>query len=371
MIKNNQCKVTITSKNLKYYSDRGFECSSGDVLDIDISLIPKMSHNIVIAICEICGKENELPYSKYNFNISRGGFYSCKSCSSKKRKDTNIVKYGVDVIFKREDVKERSKKWMSSDEFKSKSKESIMLKYGVDSYSKTEEFKNLISNLNISNQDSIREKREATCLEKYGYKSILEVPNLKEEGMLKKYGTKYPFLVPEIKEKIQSTNLDKFGHISPFGNREIQEKCINRVMELYGVDNVWKNKDMINSFIERKKELGIYYKDDEIKNKYLKFRKKVVYLTYKNKSKLLEIWDGNDFYTGEYIKNNFNLNFNDHKYPTIDHKVSIFFGYINNIDINELISLDNLCWTTRLNNLRKSKKEIFTFQSELKLMMGN
>ena len=189
-------------------------------------------------------------------------------------------------------------------------------------------------------------------------------PGLKEKGMIDKYGSKSPFLVPEIKEKIQSTNLDKFGHISPLGNKEIQQKCIENVIKIYGVDNVWKNKDMIKYFIERKRELGIYYKDDEIKNKYLQFRKKVVYL-YKNKSKLLEIWDGKDFYTGEYIKDNFNLNFNDNKYPTIDHKISIFFGYVNKMDINDIISLDNLCWTTRINNLRKNKREISIFQNEL------
>lgn len=176
MIKNNQCEITITSKNLKHYSDKGFNCKPGDKLVIDVSLIPKMSHNIVIAICDICGKESDLSYCKYNINVSRGGFYSCKGCSSKKRKNTNLVKYGVDVIFKREDIREKSKKWMSSNEFRSKSKESMISKFGVDSYSKTEEFKNFISDFNISNQDSLRKKRESTCIKKYGYKSILEIP---------------------------------------------------------------------------------------------------------------------------------------------------------------------------------------------------
>jgi hypothetical protein len=145
-------------------------------------------------------------------------------CSDKKRKITNIEKYGVENAFKREDIKEKNRNWMSSDEFKNKSKKSLIERFGVSSYSKTDEFKKMISSFNIENQDCLRKKRDSTCLEKYGYKSILEIPGFKENGLYEKYGASYSFLVPEIKEKIQNINLEKFGHISPFGNKEIQRK---------------------------------------------------------------------------------------------------------------------------------------------------
>ena len=365
MIKNNQSKVQITTRNIKYYTDRNYKCNVGDIIIININTMPKMSHNIVTCICEICSNEKEIPFSKYNKNKERQGFYSCSKCSDKKRKATNIEKYGIENFSQTKEMKENNKKWMSSDEFKNKSKESLLEKYGVDSYSKTNEFKKIMSDFNIENQNYLREKRESTCFEKYGYKSILEIPGFKEKGMFERYGASYSFFVPEIKEKIQNINLSKFGHISPFGNNEIKNKSINKIIKLYGVDNVWKNKEMISFMLERKKELGICYKDDEIKNKYLRFRKKIVYMSYKHKLKLLEIWDGRDFYTGDFIKNNFKFHSSHESYPTIDHKISIFYGYINNVEISELTSINNLCWTTRRNNSRKSKKDIQIFQSEI------
>ena len=40
--------------------------------------------------------------------------------------------------------------------------------------------------------------------------------------------------------------------------------------------------------------------------------------------KLIEEWNGLDYYDGEDIKLNFHLNYNNESYPTIDHKISIF-----------------------------------------------
>lgn len=355
MIKNNESKVEITSGNIKYYLRKKYICEIGDIISVDTNTMAKMSHNKVIAICDICKSERELTFSKYNKNKERQDYYSCSKCSDEKRKITNIKKYGVENAFKREDVKENNRKWMASDEFKNKSKESLIEKYGVDSYSKTNEFKNMISEFNIDNYESLKEKRESTCLERYGYKSILEIPNLVAESMNKKYGASASFLVKEIKEKIQNVNFEKFGHISPFGNKEVQEKAKDKVLEIYGVDNVWKNKEMIQIMLNKKRELGIYYKNEELRNKYTEYRRKVVYLTKLNKDELVNNWDGNDFYTGIYIRDNFNLNCNDSNYPTIDHKMPVIYGFLNNLKIEELSNIKNLCWTTRANNLKKWK----------------
>jgi hypothetical protein len=347
MIKNNESKVEITSRNIKYYTDKNYICNIGDIITIDISTMPKMSHNKVIAICEICSSEKEIPFSKYNKNKNRQGFYSCLKCSDKKRKITNIEKYGVENAFKREDIKEKNRNWMSSDEFKNKSKKSLIERFGVSSYSKTDEFKKMISSFNIENQDCLRKKRESTCLEKYGYKSILEIPGFKENGMYEKYGASYSFLVPEIKEKIQNINLEKFGHISPFGNKEIQRKI--KEMLIY------------QSLEKDSKFRGNSY----LINKYKLYKRKVQYHTYKNKQSLFENWDGLDYYDNEYIKNNLVLDKNNPKFPTIDHKKSTFYGFINNIDPFEISNIDNLCITKRSNNLLKSILDENTFMEKL------
>ena len=78
--------------------------------------------------------------------------------------------------------------------------------------------------------------------------------------------------------------------------------------------------------------------------------------TLQNKKELLYNWNGNDYYTNEYILENFNLNSNDKKYPTIDHKKSIKYGFDNNISYTEISHIDNLCITTRSNNSSKGEK---------------
>ena len=125
MIKNNESKVEITTRNIKYYKDRNYICSVGDIISIDINSMPKMSHNKVIAICELCLHEIELPFSKYNKNKDRHGFYSCNGCSNKKRKITVKEKYGVENFSQLDSEREKMKIWMSSDEFRNKSKKSL------------------------------------------------------------------------------------------------------------------------------------------------------------------------------------------------------------------------------------------------------
>ena len=64
--------------------------------------------------------------------------------------------------------------------------------------------------------------------------------------------------------------------------------------------------------------------------------------------------NGLDYYDGVDISNNFDLNHNDPSYPTIDHKTSIYFGFINKIDPNIIGCIENLCITKRSYNSKKS-----------------
>jgi hypothetical protein len=78
--------------------------------------------------------------------------------------------------------------------------------------------------------------------------------------------------------------------------------------------------------------------------------------TLKNKKSLLENWNGYDYYSNEYILENFKLDSNDKNYPTIDHKNSIRYGFDNNMLPEEISKIENLCITTRSNNSSKNKK---------------
>lgn len=240
MVKESHIKILLTTRNKKKYNKIGYVADIGDFVYVEISDIPKMSHIKITAICEICNIHNTIQYSKYNKNIERGGYYSCKKCSGVKRKKTIKEKYGVDCIFQREDVRNIASQWMKSDEFKITSKETIKNKWGFDSYSKTDEFKERISKANKNNKNAIK-KREKTCLENYGYKSILEIPGLKEKSMYDKYGATYSYNIKSIRDKIIKTNMEKFNCASPFGDSKIQEKSKLTNIEKYGYPNVFSS----------------------------------------------------------------------------------------------------------------------------------
>ena len=59
------------------------------------------------------------------------------------------------------------------------------------------------------------------------------------------------------------------------------------------------------------------------------------------------------YYKYSSLEHNFDLNHNDPLYPTIDHKTSIYFGFINKIDPINIGSIENLCITKRSFNSKK------------------
>ena len=68
--------------------------------------------------------------------------------------------------------------------------------------------------------------------------------------------------------------------------------------------------------------------------KYLSYRNEVRRLTKSSVKLLIENWNGLDYYSNDNISDNFNLDHNDPNYPTIDHKISIYYGYSKNISFN-------------------------------------
>lgn len=101
------------------------------------------------------------------------------------------------------------------------------------------------------------------------------------------------------------------------------------------------------------------------KSEFKKYSQMVNRITRINKITLFNNWDGLDYYDGEDIKNNLNLNPNEKNYPTIDHKISKRFGFLNNISINVVGGLDNICITKRSNNSKKRTKNYNDFIKQL------
>ena len=149
-------------------------------------------------------------------------------------------------------------------------------------------------------------------------------------------------------EKVKLSTLDKYGVDNTSKLKEKQEKWKNTNLKKYGVENTFQT-ERVKSII---KEKGGWIPEDELEG-FSKYSRIVRRLTLINRKKLIESWNGYDYYDGEYIMNNYNLNYNNPNYPNIDHKISIKYGYLNDISIDEISSLNNLCITKKRINSDK------------------
>lgn len=182
-------------------------------------------------------------------------------------------------------------------------------RYGVDNYSKTDEYKKRVEDTNNS---------------KYGYKTNL--------------------LCPDFKKNIKNILLEKYGTENFWEIRESNIK--NKKLKLVNIKdidiiNILKSEDLYNNFL-----------DIEDLNSAL-YRNECRRITAYNVKELMIKWDGLDYYDKSNICENFKLDHNDPSYPTIDHKISVYYGFINKIDPNEIGSIDNLCITKRSINSKK------------------
>ena len=174
-------------------------------------------------------------------------------------------------------------------------------------------------------------------------------------------------------EKTKKTNMDKYNVIYTSNLKEKQDKWKQTNLEKYGFENVFQNEEI-------KEKIRQYYRDNfngaewntqikEVRDKngwipdenligFTKYLRIVRRLTNRNKKELMENWDGIDYYDNEYIRDNFNLKNTNKNYPTIDHKISLKYGYINTISEEQIASIDNLCITKRyINSSKHSRTE--------------
>jgi len=356
MIKESQVLIKINNRNCQYYRSIGYTiCDDREIL-VSTSDVPKTSSIKITALCKFCNSENNITISKYyvNYNRNDKGYYSCFKCKniekektclekygvksfsqtdeykvsesakwkgiqkgSEKGKKTMLARYGVDSYFKTDDMRNRNREWMSSDEFKQKSKETMLDKFGVDHYSKTDDFKNWIT----QNKHSISEKMKET--------------------FLKKYGVEYYSQTDEWKKNYNS-NI-----------KQIRAKIMNTCLEKYGVDNVSKVEDIMRKILDTKDSKNIRI-SDELISKWEVYKRQVRQITKRNKKELYEKWDGLDYYDSELIRGYLSYNHVHRFYPTIDHKISTFFGFSNDISPEEIGALANLCITKRYINCEKT-----------------
>jgi len=208
--------------------------------------------------------------------------------------------------------------------------------------------------------------------DKCGYENIIKY---KTYLMITKYdGLYYCRKNKCFTDKVKKTTTEKYGVSNTSKLKDKQDKWKETNLEKYGVENTFQSEII-------KEKIKQYYRDNydgaewntqvkEIRDKngwipdedlegFSKYRRIVRKLTRRNKKELFEKWNGYDYYDGDYIKDNFILDAMDRDYPTIDHKISLKHGYINNFNAEDVASIDNICITKRhINSSKRMKTEI-------------
>lgn len=179
------------------------------------------------------------------------------------------------------------------------------------------------------------------------------------------YGVDNYMMLDEAKEMVSENNIKKYGVKTTLLEKNTKLKISKTMLERYGTDKFYEirtpkndNKfkfiefDSIDSDIsDPSNNYKIIYDGS-----YLLYRNEVRRLTKKVVKSLYENWDGLDYYDREYIKDNFKLNHNDKRYPTVDHKKSVYYGFKNDIPASEIAEIYNLCITKR--SINSSKRDL-------------
>jgi len=177
--------------------------------------------------------------------------------------------------------------------------------------------------------------------EKYYCKNCV-IENKQKKTLMKLYGFDNVSKCKIFKDKKITTNLKNWGVENVFQSEEIKNRNIKTMFDKYG-DYYTKTQEYRDkSESTRKKKNSKIFEDEEIDFK--KYKRLVNSETYRSTKTLFENWNGLDFYDSENIEDNFKYDpARDGKYPTIDHKLSVFQGFKNKINPKIIGGIDNLC----------------------------
>lgn len=204
-------KKTIRCFNLEYLQQLIIRDNATLIGDYDT-----LKGSVIIKLKCSCNNEFEKKFS----DIAYYGGAFCKICTiknkSRKIKETNINKYGVENVSQVDDIKK-------------KKEETYLEHYGMHPKKTTE----------------VQEKYINTCLKKYGCINSGQAKEVKDKikkTFDKKYGG-HPMYDSEVKNKIKETCLDKYGVEHPMFDDNVKNKIKITCLEKYGVEYSMQTKE--------------------------------------------------------------------------------------------------------------------------------
>ena len=172
-----------------------------------------------------------------------------------KRKETNLLKYGVEVPTQNEEIANKIKQsWNNKSEeeiqeFVNKVKSTKLKLYGDETYSNGEKCAETWNSKSEAELKEIEEKRKHTNLKIYGVNFASQnedVKNKIKETNLKRYGKEHATQSEQIKEKTKNTNLKKWGVEYPILTKEIKDKARKTLLDNYGVEHPSYSNELLN-----------------------------------------------------------------------------------------------------------------------------
>jgi len=151
-------------------------------------------------------------------------------------KENLTNKYGVDCVFKIEEVKNKIKK-------------TLLETYGVDHNFKSKEIRENIKDTCLSRYGdknyNNREKFIKTCIDKFGRDNYCNKSKRVETNNVR-YGGKAPASSEKVRKKMKDSCLKRFGKEYALQCVDIKQKCENTCLSRYGHRYAFQDKDIIN-----------------------------------------------------------------------------------------------------------------------------
>lgn len=219
MLLTKQIEMMITSRNAKYYANKGYEIPM-EYSNRSKKMIPVVGAKILVDICDVStNSKYEILYQCDNCQQT----FSCTICNWNKRKYLDKGVFCKDCAAK------------------------VLLpmcieeKYGVD---------------NSSKLSQVKEKRKRTNLERYGSEYAAASSVIRDKIIktnLERYGVENPMQNEYVKQKSADTNMRKYGVVCSLCNDEVKRKARATCMERYGVPVSSQSKE-----VQAKARLTLY-----------------------------------------------------------------------------------------------------------------
>lgn len=228
MVKNEFIKLKVSSGFKRSYNGLGYDFTKEEV-DFKVTDLKDVSNQRVDVICGLCEGDYNIQYCKYVKNIKRNGYYSCKECGLKKRKDM-MTNNNLSL----------------NQDYQTKKKETFIKNYGVD---------------NPSKSDEIKQKKKETCLKNFGVDNGLKLSEKVRNGMIGKYGVEHSLQSEYIKNKMSKSLLEKYGADNVSKLEEIKKQKQETCLKNYGCENPSQNPNIFKKQLLSSYKI-IYYNEE-------------------------------------------------------------------------------------------------------------